>query len=78
MQKQYFLIPLGIVLFGIGMYISNVALDDIDTTGLSEIEFQDKVMSTNYPFGIGLTALGATCILIVFVWKAKSSKQKNT
>ena len=76
MDKLYLLIPVGIFLFGIGMYVSNIALDSIDTTALSPMEFQNKVMSTDYPIGIGFTALGATCILIVFVWKAKMSRQK--
>ena len=77
MNKLYLLIPVGIFLFGIGMYISNIALDSIDTTALSPMEFQNKVMSTDYPLGISFTAMGATCILIVFVWKAKTQRMKT-
>lgn len=77
-QKQYLLIPLGIALFAIGMYISNVALDSIDPSGLSEMEFQNKVMSSDYPLGIGITALGATCFGIAWLWNYISSKQKRT
>ena len=78
MQKHYFLIPVGIVLMVVGQYIVYYSLIDVIPRKLSWMEQQNLLLSTDYPFGTGLFAVGVTCIIIfVVIWKRKSSQKKR-
>ena len=77
MQKQFLLIPCGIVLIIIGFYIASYSLNDVDIEGRSLTEQRNVLISTDYPIGVGFVALGITCIGTVIIWKYKSSNKKH-
>jgi len=57
--------------------MADYSLKEINMSGLMGMETTNKLMSTDYPIGIGLIALGVTCIGVIIKWKYKSSNKKR-
>ena len=77
MQKQYFLIPVGIALIAIGSYIISYSVKPEYFLGRSWMESQNALWETDYHIGLGVLSLGLTCFLMIVVWKRKSSNEKR-
>ncbi|PIN84005.1 MAG: hypothetical protein COV65_02070 [Nitrosopumilales archaeon CG11_big_fil_rev_8_21_14_0_20_33_24] len=77
MQKQYLLIPVGVVLMVIGGYIISYSAKPEYFLGRSWMEAQNALLSTDYNIGLMLLSLGFTCFLIIIMWKRKLSQEKS-